>query len=270
MISETLRGGARRIGAASAPFVLGALAALTSSSPAQAELQLYNQTHRPLSIAIGYKSGDDWVSEGWWNIDPRDCKTVVSGDLTNRYYYYHEADPGFSGENYAFCTTEQPFTITGDKNCAERGFDKDFFSIIDTGTEATSFKLNLWDEIDENTPIGRDKTNPAPRDKDSDFDKVAQALIGWWIGLEDEAGEDVGFVDATTMHYVYDGELVSKFDYRLDVTCPDGSGVDDVHLIIVDWKSDEQSCYGIYTLNDEKLVLRMVPEEDMLHYNRAE
>jgi len=112
---------------------------------AQAGLNICNKTGSVQGISIGYKAGNNWVSEGWWNIDPGSCTTVVGGDLKNRYYYYRAEINGgpFDGEGYVFCTTPSEYTIVGDKNCNARGYDREDFRQIDTGSQATEFTLNL-------------------------------------------------------------------------------------------------------------------------------
>lgn len=116
-----------------------------TASAAQAELKICNDTRFVQGISIGYKSGNNWISEGWWNIDPGSCANVVGGDLQNRYYYYRaEIDGGpFDGENYLFCTTPAEYTIVGDNNCGARGYDRESFREIDTGPSATSYTLTL-------------------------------------------------------------------------------------------------------------------------------
>ena len=74
--------------------VMCAVAALTSA-PASADFQVCNQSGEHISVAIAYydSSTDSILSEGWWNIDSGDCKTPVSGDLSDKYYYlYAESD----------------------------------------------------------------------------------------------------------------------------------------------------------------------------------
>ena len=115
------------------------------ASGAQAGLEICNQTSAVQGISIGYKDGETWVSEGWWNIDPGACAIVVGGNLKNRYYYYRaEVNGGpFKGEGYMFCTTPEDYTIVGDNNCSGRGYDREAFSEVDTGTKATDFTLTL-------------------------------------------------------------------------------------------------------------------------------
>ncbi len=112
---------------------------------AQAGLKICNETRYVQGVSIGYKSGDAWVSEGWWNVNPGACATVIGGDLQNRYYYYRaEIDGGpFDGEGYTFCTTPSEYTIYGDSNCRGRGYAQEDFRQIDTGAKATEFTLTL-------------------------------------------------------------------------------------------------------------------------------
>jgi len=121
----------------------GLLVAATTA--AQAELIICNNTAYTQGVSIGYNSGDQWVSEGWWNVSPGACSTVVGGDLRQRYYYYRaEIDGGpFRGEDYYFCTTPSEYTIYGDGNCAARGYDREAFSQIDTGQSNTKYTLTL-------------------------------------------------------------------------------------------------------------------------------
>jgi len=112
-------------------------------SSASADFTICNNTATPASIAIGYKENNDWVSEGWWNIDPGDCAAVVTGDLKNQYYYIRgEAEDGHWADDYNFCYIEEVFTIYGDTDCAARGYKTGGFQEIDVGT-ALDFIINL-------------------------------------------------------------------------------------------------------------------------------
>jgi uncharacterized membrane protein len=122
-----------------------ALGLFVAPGIARAGLEICNDTQARQTVAIGYKQGDDWVSEGWWNIDPGACSTPVSGDLKNRYYYYLSKSSGweFMDGNIAFCTESDVFTIVGDQDCAQRGYEKSLFRKIDTGKTARQFTHNL-------------------------------------------------------------------------------------------------------------------------------
>jgi len=112
---------------------------------AEAGLRVCNKTGLLQSVAIGYKGDTDWTSEGWWNIGPGDCATLVTGDLTKRYYYYYAESEGreFQSQNYEFCTRDEEFTIVGDTDCEARGFDVERFREVDTGETAVDFTLSL-------------------------------------------------------------------------------------------------------------------------------
>ncbi len=112
------------------------------ASPAAADLTVCNETETRTSVAIGYGKGDDWISEGWWRIEPSDCRVVIKGKLPKRYYYWRattSSDTLVEGK-FSFCTNSEPFTIVGDKDCAERGFKKARFQEVDIG-EASDYKL---------------------------------------------------------------------------------------------------------------------------------
>lgn len=126
----------------------GLMACLTGvwlAGAAQAGLEICNQTEELQSIAIGYKGETDWTSEGWWNIEPGKCAVMVGGDLTKRYYYYHADSKSdrFRGQDYIFCTQRDEFTIIGDTDCEDRGYQRAEFREIDTGETATTFTLTL-------------------------------------------------------------------------------------------------------------------------------
>ncbi|MEM7440525.1 MAG: DUF1036 domain-containing protein [Pseudomonadota bacterium] len=122
-----------------------ALGAVSAAAPAAANFAVCNETELRQSVAIAYKDGETWVSEGWWNIEPGGCKTLLAGDLQNRYYYYRAMVAGgtFPGEDFWFCTATSAFTIRGNADCPGRGYAAEVFSEIDTGETATTFKLSL-------------------------------------------------------------------------------------------------------------------------------
>lgn len=144
----------RRVLTAAVAAILGALPSATLAG-----LEICNDSEVKQTIAVGYKSGDVWVSEGWWGISPGDCVEPVKGDLKNRYYYLRAQAKGwqFDDERIPFCTTTKAFTIEGDEDCAGRGFDKRYFRKIDTGTSAKHFKVELA------AFVRPDPTEPAER-----------------------------------------------------------------------------------------------------------
>ncbi|HTZ03579.1 MAG TPA: DUF1036 domain-containing protein [Xanthobacteraceae bacterium] len=120
---------------------LSALAAATlvaSASPAAADFRLCNNTPSRVGIAIGYKDGQGWTTEGWWNLPARTCETILKGNLVARYYYVYAVDYDRGGEwmGQAFmCTRDKEFTIRGIGDCLARGYDRTGFFEVDTGEQ---------------------------------------------------------------------------------------------------------------------------------------
>jgi uncharacterized membrane protein len=117
---------------------LAAAALLASASPAAADFRLCNNTSSRVGIAIGYKDGQGWTTEGWWNLSARTCETVLKGNLVARYYYVYAIDYDRGGEwmGQAFmCTRDKEFTIRGIGDCLARGYDRTGFFEVDTGEQ---------------------------------------------------------------------------------------------------------------------------------------
>ena len=109
-------------------------------SPATAELMVCNKSKSRIGIAIGHQKGDEWETEGWWNLTPGSCNAILSGDLDARYYYIFARDwdkGGDWGGATPMCTQTKVFTITGVEECASRGYETSGFFEIDTGDEKT-------------------------------------------------------------------------------------------------------------------------------------
>ena len=126
---------------------------MLTASPAAADLRLCNNTGGRVGIAIGYKDGEGWVTEGWWNLAARSCETLLRGGLVARFYYVYGVDYDRGGEwsGQAFmCTRDKEFTIRGTQDCLARGFDRTGFFEVDTGEQRT-WTVQLT-ETGEQTP----------------------------------------------------------------------------------------------------------------------
>ncbi len=108
---------------------------MTATGPAVAGLAVCNDTSALHSVAIGYRSDEGWISQGWWNIEPDQCATVLAGDLVNRYYYLMAKADGwvFDHKGVGFCILADVFDITGDQDCGVRGYSEGQFLELDTG-----------------------------------------------------------------------------------------------------------------------------------------
>ena len=59
-------------------------AVLLMAVPAQlakADFRLCNNTGSRVGVSIGYKDGEGWTTEGWWNVSSRSCETLLRGAL---------------------------------------------------------------------------------------------------------------------------------------------------------------------------------------------
>lgn len=114
-------------------------------SPAFADFRLCNNTTTRVSIALAYTDGRNWLSEGWWNLRPSACETLLRGPLAAQYYYVYAMDErGGEWKGRAFmCTRDREFRIDGRDDCFARGFDRTGFFEIDTGKDAKSWTVRL-------------------------------------------------------------------------------------------------------------------------------
>jgi uncharacterized membrane protein len=114
------------------------LALMASARPAAADFVVCNNTGGRIGIAMGYKDGEGWTTEGWWNISARTCESLLKGSLVARYYYLYAIDYDRGGEwsGHSFmCTRDKEFTIKGIGDCLARGFDRTGFFEVDTGEQ---------------------------------------------------------------------------------------------------------------------------------------
>ncbi|GGE38634.1 hypothetical protein GCM10007276_14890 [Agaricicola taiwanensis] len=114
---------------------------LAAAGAARADFQVCNSTSSRVGVSVGYKDGEGWATEGWWNIPANSCETLMRGDLIARYYYIHAID--YDNQNEAWdgpvpmCIRDSEFTIKGIDNCLARGFERKGFFEVDTGENRT-------------------------------------------------------------------------------------------------------------------------------------
>ncbi len=116
-------------------------------------LRLCNRTTSRVGIAIGYKENKRWSTEGWWNVAPDTCETLVAGALVSRFYYVYAVDydrGGVWGGEAQMCTRDKMFTIHGIEDCVARGYEKMGFFEVDTG-EQKSWTVQLTEPDQQGT-----------------------------------------------------------------------------------------------------------------------
>ncbi|MEM6693181.1 MAG: DUF1036 domain-containing protein [Pseudomonadota bacterium] len=134
-------------------LALVVLAFLGGTSAAEAALRICNNHENQRTVAIGYREGPEWISKGWWNIDPGDCTVVLGGALNGRYYHYFENRPGFSGDPASrdLCVILKKFEVNGQDNCVASEHTMVRFKRIDVGGKVPDFTYDLPAPLIEKT-----------------------------------------------------------------------------------------------------------------------
>jgi uncharacterized membrane protein len=154
-------GQARRIMAGAVSLAM-ALGTTLLADPAAADFRLCNNTSSRVGIAVGYKDAEGWTTEGWWNLPPRSCETMLRGSLVARYYYVYAIDYDRGGEwtgQAYMCTRQKEFTIHGSENCLARGYDRTGFFEVDTA-EQRAWTVQLTESAEQ--PAQSKGTAPMP------------------------------------------------------------------------------------------------------------
>jgi uncharacterized membrane protein len=147
---------------------------LFGTGPAAADLRLCNTTGSRVGVSIGYKDGEGWTTEGWWNVAGRTCETILRGPLVARFYYLYAVDYDQGGEwsGRAFmCTRDKEFTIRGIEECLARGYDRIGFFEVDT-QDQRSWTVQLTDDrpqpsqTDPQPPMATPVPAPPPRGRE--------------------------------------------------------------------------------------------------------
>jgi uncharacterized membrane protein len=149
MINESTLPSMQTNGTAGRLLALSALAAaLCAAAPAYADLRMCNNTANRVSVALGYTDGQNWVSEGWWNLKTLDCVTLLHGALAAQFYYLYAMDErGGEWKGKVFmCTSDREFKINGRQDCFTRGFNRTGFFEVDTGKDTKSWTVQLTDQ----------------------------------------------------------------------------------------------------------------------------
>jgi uncharacterized membrane protein len=123
------------------------VAAAAQTGPALADFRMCNNTANRVSVSLAYTDGQAWVSEGWWNLKPADCDTLLRGTLAAQFYYVYAMDErGGEWKGKAFmCTSDREFKIDGRQDCFVRGYDRTGFFEVDTGKDAKNWTVQLTD-----------------------------------------------------------------------------------------------------------------------------
>lgn len=122
-----------------------------SQNEARADFRVCNGTQSLVGVAIGYRASEGWISEGWWQIAPTSCETLIDGRIESRFYYVYAEDAaggGRWGGDVNMCVSDTEFKIVGVEDCFARGFQRMGFKEYDTGRQG-SWMVQLTDGQEE-------------------------------------------------------------------------------------------------------------------------
>ena len=110
-------------------------AALLFAAPARAEYRVCNKSKVLLNIAVGYDTGEHFVTQGWWSVTPGSCATPIRDALTSRFVYVYATD--IDGADVlkgatSMCVNRQKFEAVGIGDCWRRGLQAVNFAEVDT------------------------------------------------------------------------------------------------------------------------------------------
>lgn len=130
------------------------ISTLRSESNARG-LVLCNKTAHLVWAATGQLVADNFETRGWVRVKADECAQAINQPLTGRYYFFYAEAVSEQGDvvieagrrkvwggEKPLCTKPTRFVIEGDENCRARGFDRDLFRQIDTGS-ARRWTINL-------------------------------------------------------------------------------------------------------------------------------
>jgi len=154
----------RRHRALVAALILILTSPVVFSKPAAADFRLCNTTDSRVGVAIGYKNGNDWIATGWWNLTAGQCESLLSGDLSQRYFYVHAVDYDKGGEwsGRAFmCARDRAFIFRAAERCSTSDRDRTGFFEVDTQA-SVDWTVRLTRST-MNSPDSRDPSSIFPR-----------------------------------------------------------------------------------------------------------
>jgi uncharacterized membrane protein len=107
-----------------AGICVGAVVLLTAltCAPANAAFKICDDSGETVAVALAFydKATDSYISRGWWNLDDGGCTIIVSGDLTDEYYYLYakSSQHTWSGTHTACVNQKHKFAyVDANKTC---------------------------------------------------------------------------------------------------------------------------------------------------------
>ena len=120
---------------------------LAVSSQAKADFNVCNKTKERVAVALGFRQQGMWISQGWWNVEPAHCATLLPGKLSETKYYLYadaKAHNWFMGGGFRFCVKNDEFKVIGNGNCPLQGAMAQGFREVAVGKNA-SFTFEIYE-----------------------------------------------------------------------------------------------------------------------------
>src|SRR5437868_13012383 len=107
--------------------LLAAVAVLSMTASARADLQFFNKTSYVLDLALALEEKDAAATRGWFRVDPGACRSVLQGAITADKVYLHARALSAYGPSPLpqtghanFCVADGNFVISGARTCHSR------------------------------------------------------------------------------------------------------------------------------------------------------
>jgi uncharacterized membrane protein len=126
-------------------LVLGVM--LAGTGHAKADFNVCNKTKERVAVALGFRQQGQWMSQGWWNVEPARCATLLPGKLSETKYYLYadaKAHNWFMGGGFRFCVKNDEFRIVGNSDCPLQGASPLGFREVAVGKNA-SFVYEIYE-----------------------------------------------------------------------------------------------------------------------------
>lgn len=119
--------------------------AVTLPASADTGLQVCNRSTERSALALGYRDGDAWVSEGWHVLERGQCLRAAERSAGKTFYYHSTGERGGSwGSGYTLCIKPvEAFRIEGTADCETRGFGAALFDKLEIPADRDGYTLTL-------------------------------------------------------------------------------------------------------------------------------
>lgn len=149
--------------------IFSAFSFFFSSHTAKAELKVCNGYDWEIDTAVGYfakvnsSSQEIWWSEGWWSIEPGECRRLLNNDLNRKSYYLYANKDSIHDSihnidsNTPFCVRRKAFTLPylehiGIDQC-KPNHSKNFFKIKESGDKSKKLTYCLINPESQNKNV---------------------------------------------------------------------------------------------------------------------